>query len=359
MNPFARALFILPCVIGLAACQSKQKTVVEEKPTVPVRVQTYTVEKRPVPRFLEVTGELKGGRVSSVAADASGKVRETLVERGSVVKPGDVLVKLDDRAANLALREAEATLAQARARLDLARADWQRNQHLAKSKLIAPAESQKLEADVQGREADVAVAEARRDSARKSLEDTEVRAPFAGTVAERFVNAGEYVQPGVKVVVMIAKDDLRLWLNVPEMAVGAVRQGQAVTFHVPAYPGTDFTAKVRYISPIVRESGRDLLVEAEVDDADGRLLQGMFAEVRLSLAEKPGLVVPASAVRNEGGLHKVLVPEGNHLSERIVEVGMKIDSWTEIRSGLAEGDTVVVQPTQEARDGAPFTIAAR
>jgi multidrug efflux pump subunit AcrA (membrane-fusion protein) len=128
---------------------------------------------------------------------------------------------------------------------------------------------------------------------------------------------------------------------------------------VPAFPDTDFVAKVRYISPIVRESGRDLLVEAEIAAVDGRLLQGMFAEVRLALAERPGLVVPGSAVRKESGLHKVLVPEGEHLSERIVEVGMKTGSWTEIRSGLIEGDTVVVQPRQEARDGARFTMAIR
>ncbi|MHA3770462.1 efflux RND transporter periplasmic adaptor subunit [Verrucomicrobiota bacterium sgz303538] len=359
MKSLSLPLFILPCAIALAACHSKHETAAKVETAAPIAVQTCTVETRPVPRFLELTGELKGGRTSSVAADASGKVRETLVERGSVVESGDVLVKLDDRAASLGLREAEATLAQAQARLTLARGDWKRNEHLAKSKLIAPAEEQKVEADVLGREADVAAAEARRDSALKALEDTEVRAPFAGTVAERLINAGEYVQPGAKVAVMIATEDLRLWLNVPETAAGAVRQGQPLTFRVPAFPGTDFTGKVRYISPIVRESGRDLLVEAEVEAADGRLLQGMFAEVRLSLAEKPGLVVPASAVRKDGGLHKVLVTEGEHLSERIVEIGMKTESWTEIRTGLAEGESVVLQPTQETKDGTRFVIAAR
>lgn len=359
MKLFIRSLCILPCVIALSACQSKRETAVKAEAVKPVQVQMCTVETRPLPQFLEVTGELKGGRISSVAADASGKVRETLIERGSVVKVGDVLVKLDDRTALLGLREAEAALAQTQARLQLARGDWQRNEHLAKTKLIAPAEAQKFVADVQGREADVAAAEARRDSARKAVEDTEVRAPFAGTVAERFVNAGEYVQPGAKVAVMIAKEDLRLWLNVPETAAGAVHPGQLVSFRVPAFPDTDFTGKVRYISPIVRESGRDLLVEAEVDAADGQLLQGMFAAVRLALEEKPGLVVLASAVRKDGGLHKVLVAEGDHLSERIVEVGTKTESWTEIRGGLVEGDSVVVEPTGETRDGARFTVAAR
>jgi len=128
---------------------------------------------------------------------------------------------------------------------------------------------------------------------------------------------------------------------------------------VPAFPGTDFAGKVRYISPIVRESGRDLLVEAEVDAADGRLLQGMFAEVRLALAEKPGLVVPPLAVRKDAGVYKVLATEGDRLVERIVDVGVKTETWTEIRAGLVEGEVVVLQPTRETRDGARFVVAAR
>jgi multidrug efflux pump subunit AcrA (membrane-fusion protein) len=100
-------------------------------------------------------------------------------------------------------------------------------------------------------------------------------------------------------------------------------------------------------------------VTSEVDAADGRLLQGMFAEVRLALAERRGLVVPALAVRKDGGVYKVLVPEGDRLAERIVDVGMKTESWTEIRSGLVEGEAVVLQLTRETRDGARFVVAAR
>lgn len=353
-------LLLVPLsVIALTACSSKHETVVTIQDDSPIPVRTSTVETRPVPHFLDVTGELKGGQISSVAADASGKVRETLVERGSSVKAGDVLVKLDDRAAVLALREAEAAVAQAQARLDLARDDWQRSEGLAEKKALAIAEARKSETDLRAREADLAAAEARRDRAIKAVEDTEVRAPFAGTVAERFVNTGEYVQPGAKVAVVIATRDLRLWLNVPEVAAGSVRQGQPVTFRVPAFPGTEFTGAVRYISPLVRETGRDLLVEAEVDNGDGRLLQGMFAEVSLALQERPALVVPSSAVRRDAGVHKVLVPEGDHLTERIVDVGEETDTWTEIRDGLSEGDSVVVQLTEETRDGARFTLAAQ
>lgn len=352
-------LFVVPCMIALTACSKHEAstTVQSDAPQIPVH--TSVVETRPVPHFLEVTGELKGGQISSVAADASGKVSETLVERGSTVKAGDVLVKLDDRAATLALREAEAALAQAQAKRDLASDYWQRTRGLVGKGAIAIADARKNETDLRTGEADLAAAVARRDSARKALDDTEVRAPFAGTVAERLVNQGEYVQPGTKVAVVIATGDLRLLLNVPEVEAGSVHQGQPVIFQVPAFPGVEFTGAVRYISPLVRETGRDLLVEAEVDNSEGRLLQGMFAEVRLALEETPGLVVPASAVRDEAGVHKVLVPEGDQLTERIVDVGVKTDSWVEIRDGLSEGESVVVQLSSQARDGVRFTLAAR
>lgn len=325
----------------------------------PVHVTVAKAEERPMPRYLQVTGELRSGLDAAVAAYVAGKVVETPVERGSAVQAGDVLVKLDDRAAVLALREAEAHVAQAQSRLNLALAEWKRNEPLAKTKAIADADFQKLTADHESAKADLDAAVARRDTARKSLEDCVIRAPFAGSVMERMVSPGEYVQANSAVVRLVANDKLRLLLNVPETSTGSIELGQRVSFEVPAYPGKPFAGQVKYIGAALRESTRDLLVEAEVPNPDGKLRQGMFAEGRLQLGEKPVVVVPLSALRMGSGHPRVLVVEKEQIIERLVDAGERNGEWVEIRKGMARGESVVVNPAEEAVDGARIKVAMK
>ncbi len=186
-----------------------------------------------------------------------------------------------------------------------------------------------------------------------------LRAPFAGTVAERLAEVGEYVSSTTGVAKLVATDQLRLLLNVPETAVGSIQEGQIVRFAVPAFPEATFTGTVKFIGAALRESERDLIVEAEVGNADGRLKPGMFAEGKLALADERAVTVPATALRNDGGSNRVLVVQDGRIEERLVEIGETKGAAVEIRRGVLKGDAVVVTPGAAATDGMKVALIAQ
>ncbi len=321
-----------------------------------VSVRTTNAAERSMPRYLRVTGQLQGLQDAQIAADTAGKVVEAPIERGSLVKAGDVLVKVDTRTAELSLNEAEASVALATAKLALAKNEAERNAPLVKTKAIAEADFRKLEAEQAAREADLAAAVARRDLTRKILTDSVIRAPFAGLVVERYVQPGEYVKADTRIARVVEVSRLRLLLNVPETAVGGIYEGQLVEFATAAYPGETFTGIIKFIGGAVRESARDLIVEAEVQNADGRLKPGFFAEARVRLSESRVVTIPGETLRVEGSRRSIFLVEQGMLAERLIEVGETLDGWVEVRRGLTTGEAVVFAPGRDVADGLPAKV---
>jgi RND family efflux transporter MFP subunit len=330
---------------------------VAQKTPASISIKTAAAEEGPMPRYLRLTGEITAAQNAAVAADTTGKVIETPVERGTVVKAGDVLVQLDSRTAALNLAEAEAHVVQAKSKLDLAESEVKRNAPLAQMKAVSDTDFARIKADRDGAAANLAATEARRDMTKKTLEDSTIRAPFDGTVAERFVTAGEYVMANSKVAQVVDLEHLRLLVYVPEPSVGLIHAGQKVEFSVSPYPGEVFTGTVRFIGATVRSETRDLQVEAEVINTDGRLRPGLFAEARLALPEQTAITIPMSAVRTDGAIQKVWVVESGQLSERLVEVGETDKDRIEIRRGVKKGELVVLSPGADAADGVPVMTA--
>lgn len=349
-------LFPLFLLLSVPACSPKPAESPNARPAVPesapLVVMTVPASEQPMPRYLRITGELKGSQEALVAADAAGKVTAAPIERGTQVKAGEVLFQLDDRNAILSLAEAEATLVSAQLKLDLQRRELSRNEPLAKTKAIADTDFQRFKIDFASAEASLAAAKARRDMAQKSLTDIAIRAPFDGTVAERLVELGEYVSANSQVANLVSTARLRLVLNVPETAIGSIQPDQAVRFSVPAFPSESFTGNIKFIGAAVRNSARDLIVEAEVPNPDGKLKPGMFAEGRVVLAEQPGVSVPSSAVITEGNTRKLFVVVKDHLEERLVSTGEPKGDLIEIQRGLSKGEPVVLKPGRDAVDGA-------
>lgn len=358
-----RLLYSLFFIIVLSACGKKpeapaadQVPTVEQKARPAVKGRTVAAAERAVPRFLRVTGQLTGKNDAVVAADAIGKVLEAPIERGTNVKAGEVLVRLDDRQAKLALAEAEASLTLAQSRLKLARNEQERNAPLAEKKAIADADFQKLVTDTTAREAELAAAVARRDMASKTLTDSVIKAPFSGVIAERRVEPGEYVKADSPIARLVDLSTLRLVVNVPETEVGKLAIGQGVEFTTGAFTGRTFTGTLKFLGAAVREAARDLVIEAEVENKDGALRPGFFCDARIKLREEKAVAVPVEAVRIEGNRRRVFVigKEGL-LQERLVEVGESREGFIEIRRGVAAGESLLVSPGPDAADGAAFS----
>lgn len=356
-----RLLFSLFLILALSACGKKpeaaaQAPLVKEKPRPAVKGRTGAATELAVPRFLRVTGQLVGKNDAVVAADAIGKVLEAPIERGTRVKAGEMLVRLDDRQAKLVLAEAEASLALAQSRLKLAKNEQERNAPLAEKKAIADADFQKLVMDTTAREAELAAAAARRDMAGKTLTDAVIKAPFSGVIAERLVEPGEYVMAHSPIARLVDLNTLRLVVNVPETEVGKLAVGQGVEFTTGAFAGRTFTGTLKFLSAAVREAPRDLVIEAEVENKDGSLRPGFFCDARIRLREEKAVVVPVEALRIEGNRRRVFVIGADRsLQERLVEVGDSREGFIEIRRGVAAGESLLLSPGSEAADGAAFS----
>jgi RND family efflux transporter MFP subunit len=195
-------------------------------------------------------------------------------------------------------------------------------------------------------------ARARVALARKALADTIVRAPFAGLVAERLVSVGDYVTRGSKIAVVVRVNPLRAELTVPEQFIADIAVGQPITFEVDAYPGREFAGIIRFVSPALKADQRALTIEAMVPNAGGELKPGLFATARIQQPKQtPGILVPAAAIRTAAGTSRVFVVNGDHVEDRVVNVGQTVGDLVEISNGLKSGERVATTNLAQLADG--------
>jgi RND family efflux transporter MFP subunit len=384
--------------LWLAACGDSEATkAIPDTAPRPIAVATALVEERAVPATLEVTGTLTADARTDVAAEGDGRLVQVAIERGMVVAAGSVVARLDEQDAANQLREAEATEAQTRARLALgengsfdpsqtaearrsrafmerAATEYQRYARLVDDGAVSRSEYDAKRADaiafreqyeeilnqmrqlyqtLQAQKARVALA-------RKALADTTIRAPYAGWVAEKFVNVGDYVKKGTRVATVMRVDPLRVELSIPEAAVAAVRKGQTVRFTVQAYPDRTFEGTIAYVGPALRPDARALVVEAVVPNPKAVLQPGLFASARIELpATTPTPVVPAAAVRTEAGVARLYVVAGGRAELRYVQLGRQADGLAEVVRGVKVGERVAISEVDRLADGAAVSEPPR
>ncbi len=282
------AITIVCC--STAACK---RSAAEEKGNTqapPVSVKTVAVTEVSAPVTLRLSGNLKGLRETDLAANATGRVLSTSVERGAQVKIGQVLAQLDVRAAAISATEMNAQAESARASAAQLKAECARSEQLKASGSISAAELERITAQCRTSTLGVEASTARAQMAAQNVGDGSVRAPFAGVVTERYVDVGEYVRPDSRVVTIVSIDTLRLELAVPEAEAGKVSEDSEVVFHVAAFPERRFTGKVRFVSGAIRAATRDLVVEGagrqRRQGAQARHVRGHRAEHRHAEARR-------------------------------------------------------------------------
>lgn len=346
-----RRLPWLPLLLALGCGQRKVDHAEKRVERKPVAVRTAPVVERELRKTLPLAGTLKANQESDVAANASGRVIRTMVERGSYVTRGQALAQLDVRLARLSANEAEANVVAARAQRSAAEEDCERYQRLLARGAISRQEFDRQTTSCKTAKSSAVAAEARVGAAQQTLANGTVRAPFPGLVAERYVSVGEYVTPSTKVARVVDIDPLRLELTIPGENMGAVHLGQKVTFAVAAFPDRTFSGVVHYIGPAVRATTRDLVFEALVDNKDKVLRPGLFATAELDVGTQKLPVVPRAALVSDGDTTRLFVVVKGHAEERIVELGPEVGDLVGIRNGVKPGERVVVQPSDQVTDG--------
>lgn len=359
----------------------------------PVRVVPAAVVR--VPRTVAVTGTLAAEEQVVLALKVPGRLAELRVDLGTRVRRGEVVARLDPSDFQLRLEQAEAALAQARARLGLppqgtddrvdpaetaivrqaravleeARLTRERMVRLWEQQLVARAQLDAAVAaervaegryqdaieEVRNRQALLAQRRTEVELARQALADTVLTAPVDGVIRERRASVGEFLAAGAPVATLVRIHPLRLVLAVPERAAAEVRVGQEVEVTVEGDPAV-YRGRVARLSPAIHEANRTLTVEAEVPNERGRLRPGAFARAQIVLGvAQPAVFVPASALVIFAGVEKVLTVKDGRIVERRVTTGRREPDRVEIVEGLAAGEPVVVEPGNLA-PGQPVAV---
>jgi len=322
---------------------------VHEEP--PLSVQTEPARTIDVPVTLRLTGTLRGERETDLAANVSGRIVATSVERGEQVKPGQVLARVDTRAAALSAADARAQAGSIKAQADQARAECERYEQLKAKGAISDLEYQQKITQCSTLPLNVEAASARAALAAQNVGDGVIRAPFAGVTTERYVEVGQYVRQDSRVVTIVSADPLRLQITVPEAQVARVKQGAEVVFTVAGYADRRFEGKVRFVSGALRPTTRDLIAEAIVPNPERLLLPGMFADVELTTGSERLPSVPKLAVTEQDEQSRVYVVVAGRLEERIVALGPVVGDRVSIRRGVKEGEPVVVSDLKGLSNG--------
>jgi membrane fusion protein (multidrug efflux system) len=340
-------------LIALAGCARPTTAAKVVDADAPVAVSLVPAREVKAPRLVTLSGTLIGSEEAQVAAGAAGKVIATYVERGSVVRKGAILARLDSRAATAQAAQAAADAEASKLQAQQAKLDCDRTEHMFEKGAISKADYDKAHTQCESSKWTVSSAEARKSLTAEALRDAEIRAPFSGMVVERAVTAGEWVQPASRVATLVDTDSLRVEITVPEADVALVKQGMLIDFRTSG-AGSDklYHGKIRYVGPSVRRQSRDAIVEAVFANDNHELRPGMFVTARLALGEQSLPAVPAKAVRADGTLRHVFVATGGRLEDRLVQAGEPVGSDITIVSGVKSGEQVVAELTPEVRDGA-------
>ena len=344
MRPSIATLALALGLVALGACAPPPaESSRQVADTAPVKVETLVAKPESVPRLLTLVGTLRPNAESAVAANANGKVQRALVERGTRVAKGAMLVVLDNRTTALTAAEAQANLEATKIQKSQADADCERNRRLYARQVVTTAEFEKAEASCKVQSQSLVAAESRQKQAEISVGDSTVRAPFSGTVSERYVNVGEYVRADTKVAQIVQTDPLRIELTAGEADASAVHEGLTLGFQVKANPGKTYTGTVKYVAPGLRASTRDLVFEAVVPNPDDSLKAGMFVTAWLETGTEERIVVPKSALRADGDTLRAFVVKDGRAEERVVHQEREQGERAVLGAGIAAGERVVVQ----------------
>jgi len=349
----------------------------------PRQVKTVQVAETPIGQSVTVNGTLAVYDQATVGTKVAGRLQSISVDFGTVVRKGQAIAKLEPQDYQLRVQQAEAALAQARARVGLApeggddkvavdqtgtvreakavldesKAKRDRAARLINQGIIPKAEMDTADADykvamsryqdaveeISNRQGVLAQRRSELNLARQQLADTVLYAPMNGVVQQKQASVGEYLAAAAPVVEIVQIDPLRLRVDVPERESHKIHTGQSVRVTVEGDPDA-YLGTVKRLSPSISQQNRVLSVEADVRN-NGHLKPGAFVKAEIVTDQtSSAATVPLNAIVTFAGIEKVITIEGGKAMEKVVMTGRRGEDWVEIKSGINVGQKVIVNP---------------
>lgn len=324
--------------------------------------ELWTAQPVVLAQTLPLTGTFKAANQTVVKAKVAGELVELLVREGERVRAGQLLARIDATEYELRVRREQAALDAAQAQLDIATKSRENNAQLLAKGFISQIAFDNAQSAYEAARANRAAAAAALDLARKSLADTQIRAPIAAAVAERFAQPGEKLPVDGRVLSLVDPASIELEAAIPADNIARIAPGMRAEFRAEGSQ-REYSGEVVRINPATAAGSRSVFVYIAVAQADTAIRAGMFAQGRLVLERTaPVLAVPYSAVREEAGRAALLAVIDGKLAQVPVTVGVRgrtdgIEDAIEVRGGLAPGTQVVRQFDARLPIGATVQIA--
>jgi len=321
-------------------------------------VRTTVVRSGEGGQTLALPGTLQGFQQAPIAARAAGYVRRWTKDIGSHVAKGEVLAVIEAPEVDQQLSQAEAARQQAAAGLALAKSTVDRWEALRRKDVVSQQELDERRSGATQAAANLAAADANVQRLRQLQGFTRVTAPFDGVITRRNVEVGDLVDSSGKTLFVLTQmDPLRIYVNVPQSYAQLVRAGQKVVVTQAELRGRTFTGEVARSAGAIDPATRTMQVEINLPNRDGTLLPGAYVQVDLPLAGAKTLVVPTNVLLFRGeGTRVALVDADHRVRLKPVTLGRNLGESIEVLGGVADGDRLVVNPSDSLADGDAIAI---
>ncbi|GLK85076.1 efflux RND transporter periplasmic adaptor subunit [Ancylobacter defluvii] len=328
---------------GLSAVKGEARAAPEARQAPRIPVEVAVARQEQVTSDIRSIGTLQSDESVKVASEVAGRIERLAFKEGEQVQTGAVLVQLDAALVKASLEESEA-------RLELAKANYDRAQRLQQSGSGTARALDEAKAELN-------TASALIDSQRVQISKHTISAPFDGVVGLRSVSVGAYIPIGTALVNLEKIDVLKVDFKVPEIFLRQIGPGQNVEIAVDAMPDRSFTGTIYAIDPMVDVNGRSISVRANLPNPDLVLRPGLFVRVVVKgLDSRPTVFVPESAIVPRGQERFVWLVADGKAKETKVELGRRRAGEVEILKGVAVDASVVVAGQGRLRNGATVEV---
>jgi multidrug efflux system membrane fusion protein len=325
-------------------------------------VPVVSVVKKTIPIYLEYSARTEAIRNVTLQAKASGYLKQQLVADGTDVKAGDLLYKIDASDYQAALDQVKAQIRRDEASLDYLRSNLTRGNELASNGYLAKDGFDLRQSAMRQGEASLAMSHAAEHTAELNLQNTEIRAPFAGRLGRNQAPEGTLIasSAGTPLNTLVQLSPIYVTFNPSETELAEIQKAFANgTVDIEAIvPGSDQAPRkghLTFIDNAIERNTGTIVARATIENADFSLLPGQYIRIRLHIRELPdALMVPQTALgSSQFGRYVYVIGKDNVVEQRIVSLGPASGQLVTLTSGVTEGDRIISGNLQKIFPGAP------
>jgi membrane fusion protein (multidrug efflux system) len=324
----------------------------------PLAVKIEVIKPTPIAQELAVSGTLVGENEATVISETGGKIIAVKAQVGDWLAKNQTIVQVENDLKFVALEQAKAQLMTAQTNHEKAQTDLKRFENLFKEQIATQHDVENARLAARNGEAQLKGAEAALKLAQRQYDDTAIKAPLAGRLADRYVNDAAMVTPGDKIGVIVDGRNMKLRTSVAENEVALVKTNQPVEIVADALPNIKFSGKV---FSVALKANHERTYPVEIlaqNDKNESLKSGMFGRATIQVANATdAIVIPSAAVFSDAGKNNyVFVEEGGAAKRVNVRLGMKQNDRVQILDGLTAGARLVVSGQQRLNDGVKVVV---